>query len=51
LIAQHFTVKGESLNPRNLAQAKQNSLNNKGGKPKGAEKIEQIISDAKKQNP
>jgi hypothetical protein len=51
LIAQHFTVKGESLNPRNLAQAKQNSLNNKGGKPKGAEKIEQIISDAEKQNP
>ncbi len=51
LIAQHFTVKGETLNPKNLAKTKQNNLNNKGGKPKGFEKIEQIISDVKNQNP
>jgi len=50
LLSQHFTVKGESLNPKTLAQIRQNSLNNKGGKPKGFEKIEQIISAAKKQN-
>jgi len=51
LTAQHFTVKGESLNPKTLAQTRQNNLSNKGGKPKGVEKIEQIISAAKKQNP
>jgi hypothetical protein len=51
LLSQHFTVKGESLNPKTLAQIRQNSLNNRGGKPKDAEKIEQIISAAKKQNP
>jgi hypothetical protein len=51
LTAQHFTVKGKSLNHKNLAQARDNYLNNKGGKPKGGEKIEQTISDAKKQNP
>jgi len=51
LTAQHFTVKGESLNPRNLAKAKQSYLNNKGGKPKRGEEIEQIVSAAKKQNP
>jgi len=51
LTAQHFTVKGESLNPRTLAQTRQNSLNTKKGKPKGVEKIEQIISAAKKKNP
>ena len=51
LIAQHFTVKGETLNPKNLAKTKQNNLNNKGGKPKGFEKIEQIISATKNQNP
>jgi hypothetical protein len=52
LTAQHFTVKGKSLNHKNLAKARDNYLNNKGGKPKGAEKIDQIISDAeKKQNP
>ena len=48
LTAQHFTVKGESLNPRNLAKAKQSYLNNKGGKPKRGEEIEQIVSAAKK---
>jgi len=51
LLSQHFTVKGESLNPRTLAQTRQNSLNTKKGKPKAVEKIEQIISAAKKQNP
>jgi len=51
LLSQHFTVKGESLKRGNLAQAKQNNLSNKGGKPKGGERIEQIISAAKKQNP
>jgi hypothetical protein len=51
LTAQHFTVKGESLNPGNLAQAKQNNLSNRDGKPKRGEEIEQIISAAKKQNP
>jgi hypothetical protein len=51
LMAQHFTVKGESLNPRTLAQTRQNNLSNRDGKPKDAEKIDQIISDAKKQNP
>jgi hypothetical protein len=51
LTAQHFTVKGESLNPRNLAKAKQSYLNNKGGKPKRGEEIEQIVSAAKNQNP
>jgi len=50
LTAQHFTVKGKSLNPGNLAQTRENNLNNKGGKPKDVEKIEQIISAAKKQN-
>ena len=49
LTAQHFTVKGESLNTKTLAQIKQNSLNRRGGKPKKGEKIEQIISAAKKQ--
>ena len=47
LLSQHFTVKGESLNPGNLAKTKQNNLNNKGGKPKDGEKIEQIISKIK----
>ena len=51
LLSQHFTVKGESLNPGNLAKTKQNNLNNKGGKPKGFEEIEQIISAIKNQNP
>jgi len=51
LTAQHFTVKGESLNPKNLAQTRENNLNNRDGKPKDAEKIEQIVSAAKKQNP
>jgi len=51
LLSQHFTVKGESLNPKTLAQIKQNSLTRKGGKPKAVEKIEQIVSDTKKQNP
>jgi len=49
LLSQHFTVKGESINPKTLAQIKQNSLNRRGGKPKKGEKIEQIISAAKKQ--
>jgi hypothetical protein len=48
LTAQHFTVKGKSLNHKNLAKTKQSYLNNKGGKPKRGEEIEQIISDAKK---
>jgi hypothetical protein len=51
LTAQHFTVKGESLNPKTLAQIRQNSLNTKKGKPKDVEKIEQIVSATKKQNP
>jgi len=51
LTAQHFTVKGKNLNQKSLAKAKQSYLNNEGGKPKGAEKIEQIISAAEKQNP
>jgi hypothetical protein len=51
LLSQHFTVKGESINPKTLAQIKQNSLNRRGGKPKGVEKIEQIISATRKQNP
>ena len=50
LTAQHFTVKGKTLNPKILAQIRQNNLNRKGGKPKKVEKIEQIISAAKKQN-
>jgi hypothetical protein len=50
LLSQHFTVKGESINPKTLAQIRQNSLNRRGGKPKKGEKIEQIISDVKKQN-
>ena len=50
LTAQHFTVKGESLNRENLAQAKQNNLKNKSGKPRKGEKIDQIISDVNKQN-
>jgi hypothetical protein len=50
LTAQHFTVNGKSLNQKNLAQIRQNSLNNKSGKPKDVEKIEQIISAVKKQN-
>jgi len=51
LTAQHFTVKGESLNTKTLANTNRNNLNNKSGKPKGFEKIDQIISDVKKQNP
>jgi len=51
LTAQHFTVKGKNLNQKNLARTKQSYLNNKGGKPKDGEKIEQIISAVKKQNP
>ena len=51
LTAQHFTVKGESLNPKTLAQIKQNSLTRKSGKPKDVERIEQIVSDTKKQTP
>ena len=51
LTAQHFTVNGKSLNTKNLAKAKQSYLNNKGGKPKRGEEIEQIVSAAKKQNP
>jgi hypothetical protein len=51
LTAQHFTVKGKSLNRENLANAKINSRNNKGGKPRKGEKIDQIISAAKNQNP
>jgi len=51
LLSQHFTVKGESLNPKTLAQIKQNSLTRKGGKPKDVERIEQIVSDTKKQKP
>ena len=51
LTAQHFTVKGKTLNPKILAQIRQNNLNRKGGKPKKVEKIEQIISAVKKQNP
>ena len=47
LTAQHFTVNGKSLNRENLAQARENNLNNKGGKPKDGEKIEQIISKIK----
>jgi len=50
LTAQHFTVKGESLNRENLANTKRNNLNNKNGKPKDAEKIDQIISAVNKQN-
>jgi hypothetical protein len=51
LLSQHFTVNGKSLNPKTLAQTRQNSLNTKKGKPKAVEKIEQIVSAAKKQNP
>jgi hypothetical protein len=51
LTAQHFTVKGKNLNPKNLAQARDNSLKTKKGKPKRGEEIEQIISAVKKQNP
>jgi len=51
LTAQHFTVKGESLNTKNLANARYNNLNNKSGKPKDFQKIEQIISAVKNQNP
>jgi len=51
LLSQHFTVKGKNLNRENLAQANQNNHNNKSGKPKDAEKIDQIISDVKNQNP
>ena len=47
LTAQHFTVKGESLNRENLAQARDNRLKTKKGKPKDGEKIEQIISKIK----
>jgi len=50
LTAQHFTVKGKSLNRENLANTKRNNLNNKNGKPKDAEKIDQIISAVNKQN-
>jgi len=50
LTAQHFTVKGESLNRENLAQANQNNHNNKSGKPRDGEKIDQIISATKKHN-
>ena len=51
LTAQHFTVKGESLNRENLANTKRNNLNNKSGKPKDFQKIDQIISATQKQNP
>ena len=51
LTAQHFTVNGKKLNQKNLAKAKQSYLSNKGGKPKGAEKIDQIISAVQNQNP
>ena len=51
LTAQHFTVKGKNLNQKNLARTKQSYLNNKGGKPRKGEKIDQIISAAKNQNP
>jgi len=51
LTAQHFTVKGESLNQENLANARLNNLNNKSGKPRDGEKIDEIISAVKKQNP
>ena len=51
LLSQHFTVKGESLNPKTLAQIKQNSLTRKSGKPKDVERIEQIVSDTKQQKP
>jgi hypothetical protein len=51
LTAQHFTVKGESLNPRTLAQIRQNSLNSRGGKPKGVEEIEKALAEMKKQSP
>jgi len=50
LTAQHFTVKGESLNRENLANTKRNNLNNKSGKPKDFQKIDQIISAVNKQN-
>jgi hypothetical protein len=50
LTAQHFTVKGKSLNQKNLANTRRNSLNTKKGKPKRGEEIEQIISAAQKQN-
>jgi hypothetical protein len=50
LTAQHFTVEGKSLNPKNLARTRYNSLDTKKGKPKEFEKIEQIISDVEKQN-
>jgi len=50
LTAQHFTVNGKSLNRENLAQANQNNHNNTSGKPKDAEKIDQIISAVNKQN-
>jgi len=50
LTAQHFTVKGKSLNRENLANTKRNNLNNKSGKPRDGEKIDQIISDVNKQN-
>jgi hypothetical protein len=43
---QHFAV----THPKNLAQTKQNNHNNKSGKPKEFEKIDQIISDVNKQN-
>ena len=51
LTAQHFTVKGKSLNRENLANTKINSRNNKGGKPRDGEKIDEIISAVKNQNP
>jgi hypothetical protein len=51
LTAQHFTVKGESLNTGNLANTKRNNLNNKSGKPRDGEKIDEIISATQKQNP
>jgi len=51
LLSQHFTVKGESLNPKTLAQIRQNNLNTKKGKPKGVEEIEKILAEMKKQNP
>ena len=47
LTAQHFTVNGKNLNRKNLAQARDNNLKTKKGKPKRGEEIEQIISKIK----
>jgi hypothetical protein len=51
LLSQHFTVKGKNLNQKNLANTKRNNNNNKSGKPRDGEKIDEIISAVKKQNP